>query len=194
MKISKVKQYETKKTSKMGKAVLFTATLACLIVAGAGSVFAQVYRNLTDTTFSGLYPIEATSVCGSAPPCETVSITEPTSPEAVVVTWGVTYSVSHTDEYLVGLSVNGSGCIPTSGSSLAFGNGGMTDYSVVPGSTTLDLTTAFQWVIQPTDENPVTGKKLLTSGSNSFTLCVGGANDSSDSITIRKNTLSARLN
>jgi hypothetical protein len=160
-----------KAASRMSKSVVFTAILA-LIVAGTGSAFAAgpVYRSDTNTTVTGQFP----QTFG-----ESVSLTEPASIEAVVVTWGSGYTVNEPDLYFAGLSVNGRAC-----DSLGFGNRGIPDLSSLAGGDFLSI--AFQWIILPSDG-------LLVKGTNTFELCVGGESSSTDSVTITHNTLTARL-
>jgi hypothetical protein len=176
MKTSKVKQYETKAASKMGKAILFVAILACLIVAGTGSALAAgpVFRSTTNTTVTGQF-----NDGGPANVGESVSITEPASIEEVVVTWSGGYVINVPDLYFAGLDVNGRGC-----ESLAYGNRGLPDLSTLAGGDFLSM--AFQWVILPSDG-------VLKPGLNTFGLCIGGESSSSDSITITHNTLLVRL-
>jgi hypothetical protein len=161
-----------KTASRMNKSVVFTAILACLIAAGTGSAFAvdPVFRSDANTTVTGQFP----QTFG-----ESVSLTEPSSAEAVIVTWGSGYTVNVPDLYFAGLSVNGGPC-----DSLGFGNRGIPDLSTLAGGDYLSI--AFQWVVLPKDG-------VLVTGTNTFELCVGGESSSSDSITITHNTLTARL-
>ncbi len=160
--------------SKMSKKVVFAALLACLVVAGSGSAFAathRVLRNLNDQTFSGL-------CCTSYN--ETVSITEPATVAPVVVTFSSDYQVNVSgDQYHVGLSVNGAACKTFEG----YGPQVIADADAPEG---IYSSATIQWVILPTDG-------VLITGTNTFELCGGGLNNSSDSITIGQNTLSVAL-
>jgi hypothetical protein len=157
-----------KATSRMNTAVTFAAILACLIVAAAGSAFAAanpIYRNTSDQTFEG-------QCCISFD--EQVSISEPATPVALIVTWSSDYSVNVPDAYFVGLSVNGGPC-----ETQAYGARVLADN---PGTGSAYTTASFQWVILPADG-------VLVKGLNTFALCGGGKNSASDSITIGQNTL-----
>ncbi len=159
---------QMKATSKMSKTVVFAAILACLIVAGAGSAFAAaapIYRTTSDQTYEG-------QCCFSFG--EQVSISEPATPKALIVTWSSDYAVNVADAYFVGLSVNGGAC-----ETQAYGARVLADN---PGPGSGYATASFQWVVLPSDG-------VLVTGLNTFELCGGGKNSPSDSITIGQNTL-----
>lgn len=155
-------------SSKMSKAVVSAVILACLVVAGVGSAFAAaepIYRTTSDQTYDG-------QCCFSFG--EQVSFTEPATPVALIVTWSSDYAVNVADAYFVGLSVNGGAC-----ETQAYGARVLADN---PGPGSGYTTASFQWVILPSDG-------ILVKGLNTFELCGGGKNSSSDSITIGQNTL-----
>lgn len=150
------------------KSVVFAAILACLILAGVGSAFAanpSILRNTTDQTFDG-------QCCFSFG--ETVTISEPATPVALVVTWSGDYSVNVPDAYFVGLSVNGGAC-----ETAFYGARVLADN---PGTGSTYTSATIQWVVLPTDD-------VLVKGTNKFELCGGGKNSASDSLIIGANTL-----
>jgi hypothetical protein len=159
---------QIKATSKMSKAIVFAAILACLVVAGVGSAFAAadpIYRTTSDQTYEG-------QCCFSFG--EQVSFNEPATPVALIVTWSSDYAVNVADAYFVGLSVNGGEC-----ETQAYGARVLADN---PGPGSGYTTASFQWAVLPSDG-------VLVKGLNTFELCGGGKNSPSDSITIGQNTL-----
>jgi hypothetical protein len=157
-----------KAISKINKSILSAAILTCLILAGVGSAFAanpSILRNTSDQTFEG-------QCCFSFG--ESVTYTEPATPVAVIVTWSADYAVNVADAYFAGISVNGGAC------ETAFYGARVLADNPGPGSAYTSAT--FQWVVLPTDG-------VLVKGKNTFELCGGGKNSSSDSITIGANTL-----
>jgi hypothetical protein len=165
-----VRRMEMKAASQMGKSVVFAAILACLIVAGTGSAFAAdpVLRNDNHTIVNG-------KCCVSFG--ESVSVVEPAPLQSVIVTWSTGYQINVHDSYFAGLSVNGSAC------NTALGPRTIPDIYVYDNSF---LTATFQWVVLPSDG-------LLFRGTNTFELCGGGENYTSDSINIGQNTLFVQL-
>jgi len=164
-----------KAASKMNMNVVFTAILACLILAGAGSAMAgtdPVYRSNTNTTVTGQFG--ASSTFG-----ESVSLSEPATQEPVIIVWAGGYTINVPDLYFAGLSVNGGPC-----SSLTYGNREVPDLSTQAGGDYLAF--SFQWIVLPSDG-------VLVKGVNTFEVCVGGETSSSDSITITHNTITATL-
>ena len=105
---------------------------------------------------------------------ETVSITEPAAVVPVIVTWSADFAVN--DEFLVGLSVNRNACT-------AYGSREIPWQGVLGGSGFMNTT--HQWVVSPSDG--------LVRGTNTFTLCGGGANSNSDTILIGYNTLAVQI-
>ncbi len=167
------KDYQVKAASKMSKSIVFAAILACLIMAGAGSAMAatnQVLRNLNEQIFDG-------ECCVSFN--ESVSISEPATLEPAVVIWSSGYGIEVPDVYKAGLSVNGGPCEVG-----VWGPAAIPDYELGPGGNYLHVD--FQWIILPSDD-------VLVKGVNTFELCGGGTNSSSDSIAIYDNTLSVQL-
>jgi hypothetical protein len=140
--------------SKVTKhSVMFVTAIACLIAAGSVSAFAvpasQVARVMTGQTI--------TAQC-CVPFGPTVRVTEPAVVAPVIVTWSSDYIVAGTVQF--GLSLNGGPCLFYGASvapSLTFG----------PGSNSPFNSSTFQWVVFPGDG--------LVQGSNSFTVCGGGA-------------------
>lgn len=133
--------------------IFAAAALALLLVAGSLSLFAlsakQVARVSAGQTFKA-------QCCVAVGP--TVSVTEPATPQAVIVTFNTDYVVDGTAQF--GLSVNGGPCAfygATVSPSLTFG----------PGSNGAFNSSTFNWVVLPSDG--------LVPGSNTFTLCGGGA-------------------
>jgi hypothetical protein len=164
-----------KAISNQSKSMVFAATLACLIVAAAGSAFAtnlkpnQVFRSLSSTTLTG----QCCFLWG-----ETVDITEPAAVAPVTVTWSADYAIHVVDLYLVGLSVNNGAC-----TTLSYGSRALQAYST--GDNDGYASATFQWVVLPSDG--------LKKGTNTFELCGGGENSASDSVTLGNNTLVVRI-
>src|SRR5215813_10960161 len=100
---------------------------------------------------------------------ETIAVTEPAKPVAVVVTWHLEKFISE-GATLAGLMVNGGPCT-------LYGSGFIRS-AFGPGAR------EFQWVIFPSDG--------LQAGSNTFTLCGGGVFGFS-SFAMQEITLDARL-
>jgi hypothetical protein len=105
---------------------------------------------------------------------ESVSVTEPTVVVPVVVTWSADFAEN--DEFLVGLSLNGGQCT-------AYGSRVIPWQSVLGGDGY--MSTMRQWVLSPKDG--------LVRGTNTITLCGGGAIANSDTITIGYNTLAVQI-
>jgi len=102
---------------------------------------------------------------------QTVAVTEPAKPFAVVVTWGVQGFLSfNTGGSLVGLIVNGAPCT-------LYGPASIPEVQI-------NTSRSFQWVIFPSDG--------LRAGNNTFTLCGGGRFGSSGML-LGPYTLAARL-
>jgi hypothetical protein len=160
---------------KTNKSVVFAAILACLIVVGSGSAFAQeVLRNDTSQTFKNTCP----GGSGCSDWGETVSTEEPATLEPVVVIWSARYFVNTADVYYVGLDVNGKGCKTD-----VYGPTNLDDIATNPGGHFLTVT--FQFIVEPSDD------VLIAGTSNTFELCGGGDGlVKDDSITISQNTLS----
>jgi hypothetical protein len=147
----------------------FIAALACIMLAGSISAFAvpatQVSQALNFVTFAG----KCCSLWN-----QTVAITEPAAVVPVVVTWSA--DVFLNDEFIVGLSLNGGSCI-------AYGSREIPWLQVLGGSGILNAT--HQWVLLPSDG--------LKKGKNTFTLCGGGANSSSDTIDVGLSSLVVQI-
>lgn len=168
MKTTKLEPCQMKAALQLSKSVVFAAILACLIVAGAGSAFAAtdpILRSGGGVTLDG-------QCCFSWG--ESVSIAESATIKPAIVTWNADYEVNVADAYFAGLSVNGGEC------QTAFYGPRVLADNPGPGSAFTSIT--FQWVVLPTDGELVTG-------ANTFELCGGGKNSSSDSISIGENTL-----
>jgi len=91
---------------------------------------------------------------------DTVSVTETAKVAPVVVTWSADYQ--STNQTFVGLAVNGHPCqVPI--------------FQNLDGSGSLFKARAFQWVLLPSDG--------LIKGTNTITLCGGGARDT-DTVTL----------
>jgi hypothetical protein len=100
---------------------------------------------------------------------ESIAVTEPAKPVAVVVTWHLEKSISQ-GATVVGLMVNGGPCT-------LYGSGFIRN-SIGLGAR------EFQWVIFPSDG--------LRAGANTFTLCGGGVFGASNFV-MQEITLDARL-
>ena len=173
-----MKTEKTKSASKMRTSAIFAAMLCCLIVVGAGSASASgpLLRNLNYFYVDG--------ECCVSFDNETVSITEPSTIKPVVVLWDAGYSIEVADNYLAGLSVNGGACSAKAGVGKGFGPAVIPDFELGYAGNFSHV--GFQWIILPSDG-------VLTTGTNTFELCGGGANSSSDQIVINTNTLSVQL-
>jgi hypothetical protein len=169
-KKTKPRRIDMKAVSKLSKSIVFTAILACLMLAAAGSAAAAtdpITRKLTVTNFTG-------ECCMSFG--ESVSIAEGATIKPVIVIWSFDFAEGVQDEYFVGLSVNGGACETLSWGARA----------LFPYATDNFSSTTFQWVILPTDG-------VLVKGTNTFEVCGGGKNSSSDLIAIGDNTLTVAL-
>jgi hypothetical protein len=158
-----------KAISKMNKpSARFLATLACMIVAGSLSASAvnttEVSRILTSKTITA----KCCVLFGAS-----VSVTEPPTVSAVVVTWSADYQTSL--EFRVGLSVNGGACV-------SYGPTVAPALSIIGGSQF--ASTTYQWIVFPSDG--------LKAGANTFAVC-GGGSGSPVTMTFGANTLAARL-
>jgi hypothetical protein len=146
--------------------LLLFAALMCVLA--TTPVFAvsdsETFTLLTNQTVSG----PCCSTFGG-----TIYVTEPAKINPIVVTWSTDYVNSNPENFIVGLSLNGSACT-------LFGPGQLT-----PFWTTSFTNVTFQWVVLPQDG--------LIVGNNSFTLCAGSTNGANDSITIGYNSLIGRV-
>jgi hypothetical protein len=167
LKTCDLKEGQMKTWSKVTKQnVACLALLICLAAAAipASAVTSnEVLRNLSLRPFTG--------------PCcllwgETVRVTEPRNPSAVVVTWTTDYNSS--GHFLVGLSVNSRPCN-------FYGS-----RELLQISPPAFLAAAYQWVIFPSDG--------LVTGTNTFELCGGDADGKNGTTAnIGFNTLTARI-
>lgn len=159
-----------KAASKMSKSVVFTAVLACLVMAGAGSASAAtnpITRKLGNTNFTG-------KCCVSFG--ESVTIAEGKTIKPVIVIWSFDYDEVVADSYIFGLSVNGGACETESWGARAIMNNHLGGFN----------STTFQWVVLPSDG-------VLVAGTNSFEVCGGGQGATDDEITIGDNTLTVQF-
>jgi hypothetical protein len=179
MKTIKLKENHMNAT-RITNSVLFAAVLACLVVVGSGSAFAQeVSRYNIPPTKADAFE----NTCPGGTGCTgwgfSVSTEEPASGvEPVVVTWSARYFVNTADIYYVGLSVNGGNC-----ETGTYGAENLDEIATIPAGHFLTVT--FQWVVLP-------GDGVLKAGaSNTFEVCGGGNGGvKGDKITIAQNTLS----
>lgn len=148
--------------------MMFVAVLVCLTVAGSVSAFAVPVNQVKRIDFSQSF---TTLCCVTIGP--TVKVVEPTAVAPVVVTWSTDYQAQ--DEFRVGLSVNEGPCL-TYGPTIA------PSLSVIGGSGF--ASTSYQWVVLPSDG--------LVKGTNTFTVCGGGAGNSVKFV-IGTNTLAVRI-
>jgi hypothetical protein len=150
--------------------ILFAAALSCLMLAGSLPAFAvptpQVARILNIQTFTA-------QCCVLLGP--TVHLNEPSTIAPVIVTWSADYA--DTGTVLFGLSLNGKPCA-------FFGSGVAPLTTLDPKSTSIFLSSSFQWVVLPADG--------LVKGSNSFTVCGGGVGGSV-TMNIGSNTLTVQI-
>ena len=150
--------------------LLCLAVFVCMVAGATTAAYAippnQVVRVVTPQTFTGM-------CCFSW--FETVSVTEPSAPVPVVVTWSVDFREA-TGQF-VGLSVNGGSCQFYGNAALYFNSGRGTQ------------TRNFNWIVFPSDGPP---SIALHKGINTFTLCGGGIFFNTQSVTLLNNTLSAR--
>jgi|SRR5215813_13146716 len=104
---------------------------------------------------------------------ETVAVTEPAKPVAVVVTWSATTGFTFEDQF-VGLMLNGGPC-------------SFYGARAVPLQAEDKNTHTFVWIVFPSDG--------LSAGTNTFTLCGGGGGEfANDAVmNILGNTLAVRL-
>jgi len=154
--------------SKTKRNIVSLTTVVLLVVSLAASAFAVPKQQVLLSTGRQL-----TGAC-----CfmwgESVSVTEPSIPVPVIVTWSADFAES--DEFLVGLSLNGGQCT-------AYGPRVIPWQGVLGGDGYMNTTR--QWVLTPKDG--------LVRGTNTFTLCGGGIANS-DIITIGYNTLAVQIN
>lgn len=155
--------------SKASKSnAVFVAALAIMMLAGSISAFAvpptQVARIYDAVTFTG-------QCCFLWN--ETVQISEPAAVVPVIVTWSADIAVN--DDFYVGLSLNGSGCT-------AYGSRLITYFDVRNGGT---QNQTHQWIVFPSDG--------LKKGTNTFGLCGGGVNATSDTISFGLSTLAVQI-
>ena len=144
------------------------ATVALLVVSLAASAFAIPKQQVLLSTGKQLTG-KCCSMWG-----ESVSVIEPTAVVPVVVTWSADFAEN--DEFLVGLSLNGGQCT-------AYGSRVIAQQSVLGGDGFMNTT--HQWVLSPKDG--------LVPGTNTVTLCGGGAIANSDTISIGYNTLAVQI-
>jgi hypothetical protein len=148
--------------------IICLTTVVFLVVSLAASAFAVPKQQVLLSTGKQL-----TGKC-----CfmwgETVSVAEPAVLVPVIVTWSADFAEN--DEFVVGLSVNGGACT-------AYGSREIPWQSVLGGSGFMNTT--HQWVVSPSDG--------LVRGTNTFTLCGGGAISNSDTILIGYNTLAVQI-
>ncbi|MFZ3340765.1 MAG: hypothetical protein WA609_18920 [Terriglobales bacterium] len=147
---------------------VFVAALAVMMLAGSISAFAvpsgQVARIYNAVTFTG-------QCCYLWN--ETVQVTEPAKLVPVIVTWSADVLVN--DEFLVGLSLNGSACVAYGSREIAF-------FRLIENSA---VNATHQWIVFPSDG--------LVKGTNTFALCGGGAKSASDSISFGLSTLVVQI-
>ena len=129
------------------------AILACL--AFAAYAFALPMNQVLQ---KGDKPVENGKCCFSWG--DTVSVVEPAKVTPVVVTWSADYQ--STNQSFVGLAINGHPCqVP--------------EFHNLDSTGSLFGARAFQWVVLPSDG--------LIKGTNTITLCGGGARDT-DTVTL----------
>lgn len=146
------------------KHVVHLVALAGLVVAVAVSAYAVSSKQV-------LRKLTLRSITG---PCcaligETVQVTEGRNVSPVVVTFSADYN--STGPYFVGLSVNLQSC-------------NFYGARELPASSNFANAT-YQWVIFPSDG--------LGVGTNTFSLCAGARNNSTDTLNLGFNTLAARV-
>jgi hypothetical protein len=167
--LTKIKEAVMKVFSKVAKQnIVCLTTVVFLVLSLATSAFAVPKQQVLLSTGKQL-----TGKC-----CfiwgEAVSVTEPAPLVPLIVTWSADFAEN--DEFVVGLSVNGGACT-------AYGPRVIPWQSVLGGDGFMNTT--HQWVVSPSDG--------LVRGTNTFTLCGGGANSNSDTILIGYNTLAVQI-
>jgi hypothetical protein len=160
------------KTNK--RTVMFVAAFASVILAGSISAFAvppnQVAFVPNAVTFTG-------KCCSSWN--ETVTIIEPSNVAPVIVTWSADVVIESTDvdDFLVGLSVNGGPCT-------AYGSREIPYFIQKNFYNDFAVNATHQWVVL---------RSGLKKGTNTFTLCGGGAHQDLDSISVGLSTLTVLI-
>jgi hypothetical protein len=152
---------------------IYLAAIACLMLAGSMSVFAippaQVGRTTAVQTITD--SCVPTDCVGIQP---TVHLTEPATVTPVIVTWSADYNTTGTS--VVALSLNGGPC-------LGYGPFTLQEPQLVGGHNSITVSTTHQWVVLPSDG--------LVTGKNTFTVCVGGYEES-QTINIGYSTLTVQ--
>jgi hypothetical protein len=136
--------------------LIFVGSLTCLLLASF-SAFALPASQVSITTAVQTYNMGETGV----PFLQEVSLTEPATPQAVIVTWSADYNVSGTA--VIGLMVNGGAC------NAGFGPFVLQQPALIPGSASNTVSQTRQFVVEAIDG-------LLVKGTNTFHLCGAGYN------------------
>ena len=151
------------------RSVIFVQTLTCLLLASF-SAFA-----LPASQVSLTHDVQTYTAEGGVPFVQSVSLTEPATPQAVIVTWSADYNVSGTA--IVGLMVNGGSC------NAGYGPFVLQEPALIPGSASLTFSQTRQFVVPSSS---------LVKGINTFQLCGGGYN-ATVTINIGYSTLSVQF-
>jgi len=154
------------KSLSIQQVLLLSAAIAIVLALGSGSASAIPASQTLRITHAQTF----TGLC-----CfswgETVKLVEPATVTPVLVTWSSDYFANA--QMFVGISLNGRSCA-------FYGSGQVPPYSASSyNSRTVQL------VIYPSDG--------LVAGTNTFTLCGGGQNSSTDSISLGYNTLTVQM-
>ena len=150
---------------------LFIVAMSVALLASSVSAFAvpanQVTRKLVINTFKA----QCCVLLGS-----TVTLVEPATVQPVILTWSTDFAVDGTA--LFGLSVNGGSCA-------LYGSGVAPSVASGPGTTSAFVSGSFQWVVFPSDG--------LVKGTNTFSVCGGGANSSVVNLVLGSRTLTVQI-
>lgn len=152
------------KISKRNHVII--AALTCTVLAASISAFAvpvgQVFITYTPATFTGT----CCNLWG-----DNVKVVEPTPVVPVIVTWTTEYVTS--DDFYVGLSLNGGACT-------AYGPRTLGAFDTADGTSA-----TFQWVLTPSNG--------LVKGTNRLTVCGGAVRNSSANILLGIRTLTVQI-
>jgi hypothetical protein len=165
------RRIKMKKLSQITKRLALSAMLACVFALGSSSAFAKSSQSSVNRTS---YQGEThTGICCSDWDAS-VTVKEPETLLPIVVTFSTDYRANA--PFFAAISINGGPCT-------FFGPAFLPAFSPEDGTYS---SRTFQWVILPGDYKLVSGKNVLT-------LCGGGLFNTTDTITLGFNTMSAHL-
>lgn len=152
--------------------IMFAASLSALAIPPAQVARTAAVQTITAACSLGFPFPPAPGNCPSFNPF--VSVTEPATVTPVIVTWSADYNTTGTS--VVALSLNGGPC-------LGYGPFTLQEPQLVGGHNSITVSTTHQWVVLPSDG--------LVTGKNTFTVCVGGYEES-QTINIGYSTLTVQ--